>query len=92
MVNARLVETAAAPGRWRELDLMRGLAAALMVLNHVAVGSASGVNSRTAAALAFAGSFAPVVFFFLTGLGTGVQSIQTANGRVPVDVAHRSGP
>jgi uncharacterized membrane protein len=62
---------------WPELDLLRSLAAALMVLNHVAVrGVEAGVSgSSPVSILAFAGSFAPVMFFFLTGLGSGVQSI-----------------
>lgn len=74
---------AARPARpcWPELDILRGLAAVLMVLNH------AGVRWRLAAghsldnALVFAGSLAPVVFFTVTGMGRGVQAAASTGHR-----------
>jgi Heparan-alpha-glucosaminide N-acetyltransferase, catalytic len=45
-----------------------------MVINHVAVKAAGFENLWGVSEFAFIGSFAPVFFFFLTGLGSGVQS------------------
>jgi Heparan-alpha-glucosaminide N-acetyltransferase, catalytic len=63
------------PVRWPELDLLRSLAAAMMVINHVAVRAVGTTDDWKISAFAFIGSFAPVFFFFLTGLGSGVQSV-----------------
>lgn len=68
------VTDGSAPRRWQELDLLRALAAGLMVFNHVAVESSGIRTSQPIATAAFIGSFAPVLFFFLTGLGSGIQS------------------
>ncbi len=57
---------------WPELDGLRGVAAAMMIANHVAVEGRS--DSGLVDAFGLVGSFAPVLFFFLTGLGSGVQS------------------
>ncbi len=63
----------AGPAHWRELDLFRAIAATCMVLNHVAVRS-PGVGSPVVAASELVGGVAPVLFYFATGLGYGVQS------------------
>ena len=63
-------------GHWPELDLLRGLACFLMILNHVAVRSPSMSTSTILSASEFVGGFAPVLFFFTTGLGYGVQSLK----------------
>ena len=59
---------------WPELDLFRSIAATLMVINHVAVHAVGLGNLWGVPEFAFVGSFAPVFFFFLTGIGFGVQS------------------
>lgn len=69
---------------WPEIDALRGIAAALMVFNHVAVQRPprpSGGPVDPIEVAAFIGSFAPVMFFFVTGLGHGVQSAGRAPGR-----------
>lgn len=69
---------------WLELDLLRAIAAAMMVANHVAVKRATSLEDRSHDAIeiaSFVGSFAPVLFFFLTGLGHGVQSARRHPGR-----------
>jgi uncharacterized membrane protein len=65
--------------RWLELDLLRTLAVLLMILNHAAVGGREDRGGRLLDTMNFVGSFAPVLFFFLTGLGNGVQSV----GKLP---------
>jgi uncharacterized membrane protein len=61
---------------FKELDVLRGLAAIMMVINHVGAALLSGhaATSGVSGALFFIGSFAPVIFFFVTGLGAGIQS------------------
>lgn len=71
---------------WPELDLLRGLAGLAMVLNHTAVGLVPPAAvalialpeaplSMTAVQWAtFLGSFAPMMFFFITGVGYGLQA------------------
>ncbi|MCA9511882.1 MAG: DUF1624 domain-containing protein, partial [Myxococcales bacterium] len=63
---------------WPELDVLRGLAAIAMVANHaVATWYAPGVPlSPLADALFAIGGFAPVLFFFATGFGSGLQSLR----------------
>ena len=58
---------------WVELDVMRGLAAVLMILNHAGFAwlSARDATESAAGFVVFAGSFAPVLFFFVTGAGAG---------------------
>jgi uncharacterized membrane protein len=61
-----------------QLDLLRGLAIVLMVINHSAV---SLLDTRLhesgfPAELEFLGGFAPVVFFFTTGFGVGIAKRQ----------------
>ncbi len=64
-------------GHWRELDVLRGIAAGMMVTNHVSVFlSSQYIESGFIKAVFFIGSFAPVMFFFITGVGAGIQSGQ----------------
>jgi uncharacterized membrane protein len=57
-----------------QLDVLRGLAIVLMIVNHVGVSLVDSNQSKFPAisALIFLGSFAPVVFFFTTGVGIGI--------------------
>ncbi len=66
----------AASPRLTWLDTFRGLAAALMVANHVGfkLGSPEAATQGLSGAITFLGSFAPVLFFFATGLGVAVSS------------------
>lgn len=61
--------------RYREIDLLRGIAILMMVTNHFGYIFLSPVeqNSLFIAPLIFLGSFAPVVFYFVTGLGYGIN-------------------
>lgn len=61
---------------WTELDVLRGLAALLMILNHLGykILAPNWVDSGGSGSLLFISSFAPVLFFFVTGVGYGVQS------------------
>ncbi|MDJ0662241.1 MAG: heparan-alpha-glucosaminide N-acetyltransferase domain-containing protein [Crocosphaera sp.] len=63
---------------WYELDILRGLAAILMIVNHVgyAILSPELTTKGMSGLLIFIGSFAPVLFFFITGVGSGIQSRQ----------------
>jgi uncharacterized membrane protein len=59
-----------------ELDFLRGFAALFMVINHMgyALLSNSALQTNSNMALLFVTSFAPVLFFFTSGLGYGIQS------------------
>src|SRR5574338_814206 len=64
---------------WPELDVLRGLAALLMIVNHAGykILAPNLIEDGTFAGnLLFICSFAPVLFFFVTGVGYGIQSIQ----------------
>src|SRR4028119_1847434 len=63
---------------WPELDVLRGLAALLMIVNHAGykILAENLTDSGLAGNLLFISSFAPVLFFFVTGVGYGVQSSQ----------------
>ena len=63
---------------WQELDVLRGAAAVLMVFNHVIVQSECAATDW-GGRVGFVSSFAPVMFFLVTGLGSGIQSV----GRPP---------
>jgi uncharacterized membrane protein len=54
-----------------DLDILRGLAALMMVTNHLAVKvlTPEQWSNGFLGNLTFIGSFAPVVFFFVTGMG-----------------------
>src|SRR5262245_13577914 len=57
-----------------ELDLLRGLAIVLMIVNHAGVRllDPAWLDGGGVGALVFLGGFAPVVFFFTTGFGVGL--------------------
>ncbi|MGB3511212.1 MAG: hypothetical protein WBA93_18645 [Microcoleaceae cyanobacterium] len=62
---------------WKELDILRGWAAILMVVNHVGVKTLDpSFRQGLPGFLLFIGSFAPVLYFFITGVGYGIQSTQ----------------
>ncbi|MGI0489150.1 heparan-alpha-glucosaminide N-acetyltransferase domain-containing protein [Pantanalinema rosaneae CENA516] len=63
---------------WPELDVLRGLAAVLMIVNHAGVRTLIEAEARqgSMSSVLFIGSFAPVLFFFVTGVGSGIQSSQ----------------
>src|SRR5580698_1983080 len=58
-----------------QLDVLRGLAIVLMIVNHVGVSlvDSNQEQLRAVSALIFLGSFAPVLFFFTTGFGIGIS-------------------
>lgn len=61
---------------WTELDVLRGLAALMMILNHLGYKTLAPnlVDSGDEVSLLLISSFAPVLFFFVTGVGYGIQS------------------
>ncbi len=61
---------------WKELDILRGLAAILMIINHVGYKTLAPnlTEGGLSGTLVFIGSFAPVLFFFVTGVGFYVVS------------------
>ncbi|MDJ0556004.1 MAG: hypothetical protein QNJ68_16500 [Microcoleaceae cyanobacterium MO_207.B10] len=60
---------------WKELDILRSLAALLMIVNHVGVQTLDpSFRQGLPGFLLFVGSFAPVLYFFITGVGYGIQS------------------
>lgn len=72
---------------WDEIDVLRGFAAVLMVVNHAGVAWYGDEPSRSTVEglLVYLGSFAPVSFFLLTGIGYGVAPLYGHTG------AHRYG-
>lgn len=60
--------------KWASLDVLRGFAVAFMLVNHAAVTwlNAESASSGASGWLSFVGSFAPVLFFFATGIGYGL--------------------
>lgn len=60
--------------KWPSLDILRGIAVMFMLLNHAAVYwlTPSAQQVGFAGAVNFIGSFAPVLFFFTTGVGYGL--------------------
>jgi uncharacterized membrane protein len=63
-----------ASARSRQLDIFRGIAAVLMVTNHAGYHLLAPTQSDAGwpGALVFAGSAAPALFFFATGVGSGM--------------------
>lgn len=63
---------------WQELDILRGLAALLMIVNHAGhqTLASNQADGFVASSLLFVSSFAPVLFFFVTGVGYGLQSVK----------------
>lgn len=78
---------------WDELDVLRGLAALLMIFNHAGVDWYGDEPSRTTVEgfLTYFGSFAPVGFFLLTGLGYGVAPVGNRNGTHQYGLANKVG-
>lgn len=64
-----------------DLDILRGLAAIMMVTNHLAVKvlPQEQWSNGFLGNLTFIGSFAPVIFFLVTGMGYGIQSQRQQN-------------
>jgi hypothetical protein len=65
---------------WPDLDYLRGIAALLMTVNHLAallLGEQDQSRGHTGT-LFFIGSFAPVLFYFVTGVGQGLQPHRSA--------------
>ena len=67
-----------------ELDVLRGLAAILMIVNHAGLRLLSPADATLSlsGAAVFIGSFAPVIFFFATGFGVALAA--GPRGRRPV--------
>lgn len=63
---------------WAELDILRGIAAVSMIVNHLGykILHPAELSDGLTSNLVFIGSFAPVLFFFVTGVGYGIQSIK----------------
>jgi len=59
-----------------ELDFLRGFAALFMIINHMGyeLFSNNALQANSIMTLLFVTSFAPVLFFFTSGLGYGMQS------------------
>jgi uncharacterized membrane protein len=77
---------------WLEIDTLRGFAVVFMILNHAGarwldLGVANGLVSD---ALVFVGSYAPVLFFFVTGVGHGVSRDPTNQSRRNIDVVYKA--
>jgi hypothetical protein len=70
------MKTASPPQGFVALDVFRGLAAWLMVVNHAGFAwlSPEAATSGWAGGLVFLGGFAPVLFFFATGAGMGLST------------------
>jgi uncharacterized membrane protein len=64
---------------WAELDVLRGMAAVSMIVNHLGnkILYPEQLNHGLTSNLVFVGSFAPVLFFFITGVGYGLQAKKT---------------
>jgi len=63
-----------------ELDVLRGIAAVLMILNHAGFRllSSADASASPSAVAVFLGGFAPVVFFFATGFGIALSARASA--------------
>ena len=76
-MNATAAVSTAKPRAFAlELDVLRRLAALLMILNHAgfALLSPADATDSASAVAVFLGGFAPVVFFFATGFGIALAS------------------
>lgn len=64
-----------------QLDLLRGLAVLLMIINHAAIAwFAEGPMQEGTRVATFLGSLAPILFFYVTGLGIGITTAATGPG------------
>jgi len=76
---------------WQELDILRGLAALFMIINHggyeilISNLATHGISGL----IIFIGSSAPVLFFFITGVGYGLQSGQKIKPNYWSDVIYK---
>ena len=76
---------------WQELDILRGLAALLMIVNHggyevlISDLATHGISGF----IIFIGSSAPVLFFFIIGVGYGLQSGQKIKPNYWSDVIYK---
>lgn len=61
--------------QWAELDFLRGLAAIMMIANHAGYAWLGDTEQAQipGSTILFISSFAPVLFFFVTGAGCGIQ-------------------
>lgn len=78
---------------WPEIDTLRGFGIILMILNHVGVRwlDPQITNGLVTDALVYIGSYAPVVFFFVTGVGYGVSHDPANRSRRHSDVVYKAG-
>lgn len=74
-------------GDWAALDAFRGIAALAMIANHAAVRWVHPIDAHSLSSAAFwIGGLAPVLFFFASGFGAGLQHAAARGG-----AAHRYG-
>lgn len=60
---------------WKELNILSGLAAILIIINHVSYQTIAPSQANSI----FVSSFAAVIFFFVMGVGYEIESIQKKN-------------
>lgn len=74
---------------YRELDVWRGIAIIFMITNHAGVVFLSDGDMRNLyeSTIVFIGSFAPVLFFLITGFGYGLSFGKTSFIKTPLDKA-----
>lgn len=89
-----LVHSAAmSPKRqWTEIDTLRGFAVVFMIVNHAGVGwlDLRIANGVLADWMVLLGSYAPVLFFFVTGVGYGVSHDPAHGRRRTADVVYKA--
>jgi len=78
---------------WTEIDALRGFAVIFMILNHAGVGwlDMRNPDGLVSNALVFLGCYAPVLFFFVTGVGYGVSRDPANRHRRNIDVVYKAG-
>jgi len=62
--------------QWHEVNWLRGLAAVMMIVNHAGYAwlDPARIETPIIGGVIFVGGFAPILFFFLTGVGYGIQA------------------